>query len=40
MGESLFAIFGSNGFGALNLVLGFFILAIVVSLANFEPTHA
>ena len=32
LGESLFAIFGSNGFGALNRVLGFFILAIAVQL--------
>ena len=32
LGESLFAIFGHNGFGALNRVLGFFILAIAVQL--------
>ncbi len=32
LGESLFSILGSNGFGALNRVLGFFILAIAVQL--------
>lgn len=32
LGESLFALFGRNGFGALNRVQGFFILAIAVQL--------
>ncbi len=32
LGESLFSILGRNGFGALNRVFGFFILAIAVQL--------
>jgi multiple antibiotic resistance protein len=32
LGETLLALLGQNGFGAVNRILGFFILAIAVQL--------